>query len=110
MPQYQRALRLQNDANVLNERLQPADVLRRSGLPAAGRPAPWHHQHEQGAALVLLGNAWVVLRHDSHPSAAQVDYAAKTEYDMVNNYKVLQAGLTKAGVDKVRTAPHPHCV
>ena len=31
----------------------------------------------------------------------QVDFSAKTEYDMVNNYKVLQAGLTKAGVDKV---------
>ncbi len=31
----------------------------------------------------------------------QVDYNAKTEYDAVNNYKVLQAALLKLGVDKV---------
>lgn len=33
---------------------------------------------------------------------AQVDFVAKTEYDMVNNYKVLQAGFLKVGIDKVR--------
>jgi hypothetical protein len=36
----------------------------------------------------------------------QVDYNAKTEYDAVNNYKVLQAAFLKLGVDKVK-APAP---
>ena len=78
-------------------------MLRRSGLPAAGRPAPWHDQYEQGALkLSLIGpseGAQVPLTCSD--LRKQVDFSAKNEYDMVNNYKVLQAGLTKAGVDKV---------
>lgn len=31
----------------------------------------------------------------------KVDYNAKTEYDMINNYKVLQAFFTKKGIEKV---------
>ena len=31
----------------------------------------------------------------------QVDFNAATEYDAVNNYKVLQAAFTKMGIDKV---------
>lgn len=34
----------------------------------------------------------------------QVDYNAKTEYDAVNNYKVLQAAFLKLGVDKVKAS------
>ena len=35
----------------------------------------------------------------------QVDFNAATEYDAVNNYKVLQAAFTKMGINKVLHLP-----
>ena len=35
----------------------------------------------------------------------QVDFNAATEYDAVNNYKVLQAAFTKMGINKVPHLP-----
>jgi histidyl-tRNA synthetase len=32
----------------------------------------------------------------------QVDFNAKNEYDMINNYKVMQDVFNKLGVEKVR--------
>ena len=39
----------------------------------------------------------------------QVDFNAATEYDAVNNYKVLQAAFTKMGIDKAGHVPLPAC-
>lgn len=37
----------------------------------------------------------------------QVDFNAKNEYDMINNYKVMQDVFNKLGVEKVRTSGAP---
>jgi RP/EB family microtubule-associated protein len=37
-------------------------------------------------------------------SCMQVDFNAKNEYDMINNYKVMQDVFNKLGVEKVRLA------
>lgn len=37
----------------------------------------------------------------------QVDFNAKNEYDMINNYKVMQDVFNKLGVEKVRASGAP---
>ncbi|KAK9917549.1 hypothetical protein WJX75_005668 [Coccomyxa subellipsoidea] len=53
-------------------------------------------QTSSGAVACQLVDAL----HPGTINMSKVDYNAKTEYDAVNNYKVLQAAFLKLGVDK----------
>lgn len=43
--------------------------------------------------------------HSSKTCSLQVDFNAATEYDAMNNYKVLQAAFAKMGIDKASHLP-----
>lgn len=52
-----------------------------------------------GARCAVVG---VHLQQAAHSCACmQVDFNAKNEYDMINNYKVMQDVFNKLGVEKV---------
>ena len=88
-------------------------------MPASGRTTARSRQHQQGCTLDEIGSlayASLAFSSSSHESTVhsafqgpsykshcclQVDFNAATEYDAVNNYKVLQAAFTKMGIDKV---------
>lgn len=44
-----------------------------------------------------------MLCADLADACMQVDFNAKNEYDMINNYKVMQDVFNKLGVEKVRS-------
>lgn len=45
------------------------------------------------------------LWHSNKTCSSQVDFNAATEYDAMNNYKVLQAAFAKMGIDKASHLP-----
>jgi hypothetical protein len=86
-----------------------ADCKRSCCLPAAGCPVPQHSAYEEGTAQQAGA---VAVRCPAQQSLTacgpvQVDFNAKNEYDMINNYKVMQDVFNKLGVEKVRKQ-HQH--
>jgi hypothetical protein len=90
------------------------------GVSAYGRSVPWGRANEEGKTWVddagcsmQSSSAAVCQAEAACPSTdvtlqMQVDFNAKNDYDMINNYKVLQDVFNKLGVEKVGLCSSKH--
>ena len=58
-------------------------------------------QNKQKTASGAVACQLIDALHPGLVAIKKVDFNAKSEYDMISNYKVLQEAFTKLGIDKV---------